>query len=105
MTIPRTILASALGLLAVVSLAVGQPGGDKKPPMIDDVKFPAPPTILDPESRPIDLDSALHLAGVRNPEILFARERVIEATALRQLAAAQFLPSINAGTNLDHHNG
>jgi outer membrane protein TolC len=45
------------------------------------------------------------LAGVGNPEILLARERVTEAAALRQLAAAQFLPSINAGTNFDAHTG
>jgi outer membrane protein TolC len=42
---------------------------------------------------------------VQNPEILLARERVVEAVALRQLAAAQILPTLNAGTNLDHHNG
>jgi outer membrane protein TolC len=45
------------------------------------------------------------LAGVGNPEILLARERVTEAVALRQLAAAQFLPSINIGTNYDAHTG
>src|SRR5262249_52277091 len=38
-------------------------------------------------------------------EILQARERVVEAVALRQLAAAQILPSINIGTNLDVHRG
>jgi outer membrane protein TolC len=47
----------------------------------------------------------LKLAGVQNPEILLARERVVEAVALRQLAAAQLLPSINVGTNLDVHRG
>jgi outer membrane protein TolC len=47
----------------------------------------------------------LQLAGVENPEILLARERVEEAAALRQLAAAQFLPSINVGTNFDNHTG
>jgi outer membrane protein TolC len=55
--------------------------------------------------RPIDLACALRLAGVQNPEILLARERVVEAVALRQLAAAQYLPSINAGSSLDHHLG
>jgi outer membrane protein TolC len=62
-------------------------------------------TILGPQSSPIDLASALRLAGAGNPEILLARERVTEAAALRQLAAAQFLPSINAGTNFDAHTG
>jgi outer membrane protein TolC len=55
--------------------------------------------------RPIDLPTALRLAGVQNPEILQARERVAEAVAARQLAAAQFLPTINAGTNVDVHDG
>ena len=55
--------------------------------------------------RPIDLASALQLGGVQNPEILLARERITEAVALRQLAAAQILPTLNAGTNLNHHTG
>jgi outer membrane protein TolC len=70
-----------------------------------EVAFPAVPTILDKESRAIDLASALQLAGVQNPQIMLARERVVEAVALRQLAAAQILPTLNAGTNFDQHNG
>ena len=62
-------------------------------------------SILQGPIAPIDLASALKLAGVQNPEILLARERVVEAVALRQLAAAQLLPSINVGTNLDVHRG
>lgn len=54
---------------------------------------------------PIDLATALGLAGIQNPEILLAQTRVSEATAIRQLAAAQFLPTINLGTNLDRHTG
>ncbi len=57
------------------------------------------------EERPIDLASALRLAGVDNPQIRLARERVREAVALRQLAAAQFLPDLNMGGNFDHHLG
>jgi outer membrane protein TolC len=55
--------------------------------------------------RPIDLPTALRLAGVANPEIEIARQRVLEAVAYRQLAAAQFLPTINLGSNFDHHLG
>ena len=118
MTFKRFLCCSVVLIAGFVPLVLGQPGAgekggqdqpkidDKKqPPKIEEIKFPSIPTILDKESRPIDLASALQLAGVQNPEILLARERVIEATALRQLAAAQFLPSINFGTNLDHHNG
>ena len=65
----------------------------------------SPPTILRPEVQPIDLDTALRLAGVQNPELNVARQRVLEAVAVRQLAAAQFLPSINPGMNYDTHTG
>jgi outer membrane protein TolC len=67
---------------------------------------PAPrPTILPPGANPIDLASALRLAGVQNPEIQIAQERVVEAVALRQLAAVQILPTLNAGFNYDNHAG
>jgi outer membrane protein TolC len=65
----------------------------------------SPPTLLDPNTRPIDLNTALRLAGVQNPQLMIARQRVLEAAALRQLAAAQFLPSLNLGTNYDSHTG
>src|SRR5438876_392448 len=102
---------SALGFLAV--LLVGSTGvGTAEPPRSESPepaeKLPAPApslTILQGPTKPIDLASALRLAGVQNPEILLARERVVEAVALRQLAAAQILPTINAGTNFDNHNG
>ena len=55
--------------------------------------------------QPIDLPTALRLANVDNPEIRLARERVREALAYRQLAAAQFLPTLNFGTNFNHHQG
>jgi outer membrane protein TolC len=54
---------------------------------------------------PIDLNSALQLAGVQNPELQLARQRVVEAAAFMQLAAAQFLPSLNGGMNYDNHTG
>src|SRR5579884_2666351 len=58
-----------------------------------------------PPPATIDLASALKLAGVENPQILIARQRVVEAMALRQLAAAQILPSLNLGLNYDAHTG
>ncbi len=105
-----------LVLLIAASVSYAQPvpggknqeikdGDKKKQPKFEEIKFPAIPTILGKESRPIDLAAALQLAGVQNPQILLARERVLEAVAMRQLAAAQFLPSINVGTNFDHHLG
>ncbi len=54
---------------------------------------------------PIDLASALRLAGFENPDILIARQRIAEAEALRLYACAQLLPNLNAGMNIDHHTG
>jgi outer membrane protein TolC len=54
---------------------------------------------------PIDLMSTFRLIGEQNPQVLIAQERVIEALALRQLAAAQFLPTLNAGSSFNSHRG
>jgi len=67
--------------------------------------LPLAASILNDQVRAIDLESALRLAGVQNPEIRLAREAVAEAVALRQLAAVQFLPTVNAGTDFDAHTG
>jgi outer membrane protein TolC len=74
-------------------------------PTAEDARAPFPPTLLAPEFRPIDLNTALRLAGVQNPQLIIARQRVVEAAALRQLAAVQILPSINYGMNYDSHTG
>ncbi len=66
---------------------------------------PEAQSALTQDTRMIDLDSALRLAGVQNPELMIARERLTEAAALRQFAAAQLLPSINVGGNFDDHSG
>jgi outer membrane protein TolC len=73
-------------------------GGIASPPV-------SPPSILKNELQPIDLTTALNLAGVQNPELNIARTRILEAAAERQLAAAYFLPSINSGLNYDTHTG
>jgi outer membrane protein TolC len=67
--------------------------------------LPGEASLLPAQFSPIDLVAALRLAGVENPDVRLARERVLEAVARRQLAAVQFLPTINLGTNLDMHNG
>ncbi len=66
---------------------------------------PSPPSILGQEIRAIDLNTALRLAGVENPELNLARQRVVEAVAIRQFAAAQILPTLNTGTSYDSHTG
>jgi outer membrane protein TolC len=108
----------AAWMLAVV---VGWPGGSAEAQLGKDgkkledlpqpratfglVAEPAPPSQLNPNVKPIDLCSALKLAGVDNPDILLARERITFADAQRQYAAAQILPNINFGGNLDAHQG
>lgn len=62
-------------------------------------------TAAEPGTLPIDMASALKLAGAENPQILIARARVVEAVALRQQAAALLLPSLNLGLNYDAHTG
>lgn len=54
---------------------------------------------------PLDLMTAFRLVGEQNPQVLIAQSRVIEALALHQLAAAQFLPTLNAGTSVNSHRG
>jgi outer membrane protein TolC len=61
--------------------------------------------LLETGVQPIELGSALRLAGINNPQILIARQRVVEAMALRQFAAAQILPSLHAGGSYDDHAG
>src|SRR5262245_61840522 len=105
---PAPLVALALcaaPLPAQTSPEAGKAPDRATPPARAQPEFPAPATVLDPNLAPISLAAALQLAGVQNPELLLARERITEAAALRQLAAAQFLPSINVGTNLDLHTG
>ncbi len=78
---------------------------DAPPQTRPDAAIPTPPSILGAEVRDIDLGTALRLAGVENPELNLARQRVVEAVALRQLAAAQILPTLNYGFNYDSHTG
>jgi outer membrane protein TolC len=83
------------------------PGQPTLPSGISGIASPplSPASILKNETQPIDLTTALNLAGVQNPELNIVRTRVLEAAAQRQLAAAYFLPSLNLGTNYDSHAG
>jgi outer membrane protein TolC len=103
----RSLPIAALLLTAAGFVAAQPPenGTPLPPPAPVPGEFTASPTVLNAPTAPINLSAALQLAGVRNADILLARERVTEAVALRQLAAAQLLPTINTGTNYDNHNG
>jgi outer membrane protein TolC len=54
---------------------------------------------------PIDLPTALQLAGANNLQIAIARERVNQAGARAQLAGALWIPSLNAGVVYNNHSG
>jgi outer membrane protein TolC len=51
------------------------------------------------------MGQALRLAGVDNPTINLARERIQESLALQLGARALLLPNINAGANYHYNNG
>ncbi len=53
---------------------------------------------------PIDLPSALRLAGAQNLDIKIARERVAEARANHSAALAQFFPWLSAGVVYRQHD-
>ncbi len=105
-------LAGVLGVSAAAA-AIAQPPGaspaSAPTPAAPAASYPlpgAPPrSILPAAVADIDLGTALRLAHAENPELLLARARVAEAVALRQLAVAQLLPDLNAGTSYDEHNG
>jgi outer membrane protein TolC len=79
----------------------------KSDPTIEASLPKPPPSILPgPEAvNAVDLNCVLRLAGVNNPDILLARQRIASAIAMRLFAYAQALPSLNAGTNYDDHTG
>jgi outer membrane protein TolC len=100
-------LVSNLVAQAPATVPLTKPGGPvgTRPAIKVAPPDPPPATILQSGEAPIDLGSALRLAGAENAELLFARERISEATARQQLAAAQLLPNLNLGTNYDMHRG
>lgn len=73
-----------------------------------DARLPqrAPSILPGPDAvNAIDLACALRLAGINNPDMLLARQRVARAQALRFLAMSFVLPNLNSGINYDDHNG
>jgi outer membrane protein TolC len=106
-TTPLLLSGLAFATAALAAEEPPKPRTEPAPRPVEDAPAPTPAAspLLEGPTKPIDLGSALQLAGVQNPEILLARERVVEAVADRQLAAAQILPTINLGTNYDTHTG
>ncbi|CAN5438468.1 TolC family protein [soil metagenome] len=100
------LTASVLWSLLGVPVMAQVPGPDAAGKKLKPAELEPPPgTILQTGEMPIDLGTALTLAGVANPALQLARQRVTEALAIKQLAAAQLLPNLNVGTNYDLHLG
>ncbi|MBL9081141.1 MAG: TolC family protein [Planctomycetales bacterium] len=66
---------------------------------------PAAPLPIDPDAYPIDLATAVHLAGGRSLAVALAREQAREAQARVMAADALWLPSIRMGLNYNKHEG
>src|SRR4051812_34854693 len=96
---------AALGLLMASAAGVGcHPVG---PP----IRQPSPPIVpatlpdATAEIQVIDLGVALRLAGVDNPTIALAQERIRESMAGQLAARSLLLPSLNVGGNFRLHRG
>ena len=108
-------IGPALGLLAVTLLGAGEraPPRPNRPAASAAVASalqppdPAPGSPLVPGQRidPIDLPSALHLAGARDLDIAIAKERVCQALAELEQARVLWLPSLYIGPNWTRHDG
>ena len=83
--------ALRLSIYAFVVVAVG-------------VRIASAQTAHDP-TYPIDLPTALHLAGAQNLDILIARQALEEAQANRLIALEQFFPSVTAGISYHRRDG
>ena len=68
-------------------------------------EFLGTPLVAGQVIHPIDLPTALRLAGVRDLDIAIARERVCQSLAELQQARVQWLPSLYIGPNWIRHDG
>lgn len=76
-----------------------------RPEVLSEPLPPATPAIVGQEPYPIDLSTALALAGANNLQIAFAAERVQQAVARMDQADVLWVPSLNAGVVYNNHAG
>jgi outer membrane protein TolC len=74
----------------------------RMPEVLEDLP---PGQVTTEEVYPIDLPSALQLAGANNLQIALARERVNQAAARAAAANVLWIPSISAGAVYNNHAG
>jgi outer membrane protein TolC len=80
----------------------GQRPASPEPAAIQPASFEQP---AQPAGEALDLGVALKLAGVENPTVNLARERVQEALAQQLAARSLLLPNVSVGGNLRIHRG
>src|SRR5262249_55929069 len=106
---PRVFAPADVPLTAQHKSAPPDPGG-----AIQQVRYgeEAPPSRLLPsgdqpssDRHPIDLPTALRLAGANNLQIARAAERIRQAQARREGAEYQWLPSLDVGVSYTEHDG
>ncbi|MDA1052399.1 MAG: TolC family protein [Planctomycetota bacterium] len=88
------------------TLVPAQPGDSEPAP--EELSAPLPTLAhdgLQGETYPLDLPTALGLAGANNLQIAFAAERVQQAVARLDQADVLWVPSINAGVIYNNHAG
>jgi len=82
----------------------GEPGGAATPPARAEAP-PGSPLVPGQVIEPIDLPSALRLAGARDLDIAIAKERVGQSLAELEQARVLWLPSLYLGPNWIRHDG
>ncbi|MGI9516025.1 MAG: TolC family protein [Pirellulaceae bacterium] len=102
--------------VARVTVQVADPPIGSPPTIADPVANTSEPLLVEqsplmaeqqfsPAAFPIDLATALQLAGADNWNVRLAREQVQEAQADYLAARAMWLPSLSAGLGYNHHDG
>jgi outer membrane protein TolC len=90
----------------LVVLLGSSPTADPRPPIA--IGFEAIPDAAVPPALaeyPLDLETALGLAGADNPTIALAQEAVRASRAEQLQARALLLPTLDAGASIDVHRG
>lgn len=86
--------------------APAEPETLEESPGYAEPQLPLPASTAPPSDRyPINLGTALQLAGANNLQIALAEERVREALAQLEGAEVLWIPSINAGVGYNNHTG
>jgi outer membrane protein TolC len=101
----RPVIANGRSTDAIKPAQPSQSAASGQPTAVSALDVQA--TVIPPPcaERPIDLATALTLAGVDNPTIALAEEAVRESEAGLLQARALALPTVNAGMNYRNHDG